>query len=185
VVDIDINTAGVAEPGRWPYRECRFARVRIPPQAFFGNARFERCVFDRSRLRDQTSTFEAQFVDCTFRGKIQDVNFWGVPLAEDTAALGRKHNDFTGNDFTGAELIDVSFRHIGLRAQRFPGPPDYALLNRFEARVSGVLAAITDWPDDIKARVQQSLAFDVEMANKYNDGYALVARASSEVDATK
>lgn len=56
----------------WPatlYRECVFARTRIPPQASFGNARFERCVFDGARLRDLIGTHKAQFVECTFRGK--------------------------------------------------------------------------------------------------------------------
>jgi hypothetical protein len=66
----------------WPatvYRECVFARTRLLPQTFFGNARFEHCVFDRAHLRGLTFTHKAQFVECTFRGKIQDVNFWGTP----------------------------------------------------------------------------------------------------------
>jgi uncharacterized protein YjbI with pentapeptide repeats len=163
----------------WPatvYRECVFARTRIPPQAFFGNARFERCVFDRARLRGLTFTHQAQFIECTFGGKIQDVNFWGTPT-EHTAALGRDRNAFTGNDFTGADLLGVAFNHIDLHAQRFPGLPDYTVLDRVDQRVAAALAAIADWPDDeIKTEAAWSLRFRANNAIKYNDGHALVSR---------
>ncbi|SCF23612.1 hypothetical protein GA0070612_5167 [Micromonospora chokoriensis] len=161
----------------WPetvFRECVFARTRIPPEAYFGNVRFERCVFDGARLRDLTSTHNAQFVGCVFRGKIQDVNFWGT---ERNAALGRDRNAFSGNDFTGAELLGVAFRHIDLDAQRFPGLPDYAVLDRIDQRVEAALAAMADWPDDeTKTKTVRSLRFGADWAIKYNDGYALVSR---------
>ncbi|MFC7758346.1 pentapeptide repeat-containing protein [Catellatospora bangladeshensis] len=68
---------------RWPqtvYRRCDFTRVRFPTgNTFWGNARFEQCLFDRAKLRGMSFTHEAEFVACTFRGKIQDVNFWGGP----------------------------------------------------------------------------------------------------------
>jgi uncharacterized protein YjbI with pentapeptide repeats len=163
----------------WPvtvYRECVFTRTRLLPQTFWGNARFERCVFDGARLRGFWATHEAQFVDCTFRGKIQDVNLWGTPTGH-TSALGRDRNAFTGNDFTGAELIDVSFRHIDLYGQRFPGLPGYAVLDRVDQRVAAALAAMTDWPDEeIKTEAASSLGFGVDMAIAYNDGHALVSR---------
>jgi uncharacterized protein YjbI with pentapeptide repeats len=163
----------------WPttvYRECVFARTRIPPRAFLGNARFERCVFDGARLRGLTFTHEAQFVECTFRGKIQDVNFWGKPT-EHAAALGRYRNAFTSNDFTGADLLGVAFKHIDLHAQRFPGLPDYAVLDRVDQRVAAALAAMARWPDDeIKTEVAWSLQFEANEAIKYNDGHALVSR---------
>ncbi len=164
----------------WPvtvYRECVFSRTRIPAQAYFGNARFERCVFDGARLRDLTATQEAQFVECTFRGKVQDVNFWGTPT-QHTSVLARDHNDFAGNDFTGAEVLSVGFKHIDLRTQRFPGPPGYAVLDRVDRRVEAVLAAaMAGWPDDeTKARAARSLRFGAAEAIKYNDGHALVSR---------
>jgi uncharacterized protein YjbI with pentapeptide repeats len=162
----------------WPetvYRGCVFARTRIPPQAFFGNARFERCVFDGARLRGLIFTHEAQFVECTFRGKIQDVNFWGTPT-EHTAALGRDRNAFTGNDFTGAQLLGVAFRDVDLYAQRFPGLPDYAVLDRVDQRVASALSAVADWPDDVKAEAASSLDFRADWAIAYNDGHALVSR---------
>ncbi|MBX6355481.1 MAG: pentapeptide repeat-containing protein [Micromonosporaceae bacterium] len=161
----------------WPvtvYRECRFTRTRLLPDTFWGNARFERCVFDGARLRGFYATHEAQFVDCTFRGKIHDVNFWGTPTGH-TSALGRDRNAFTGNDFTGAELIGVSFRHIDLYAQRFPGLPGYAVLDRVDQRVAAALAAMTDWPAEIKTEAAEYLRISVEFAIAYNDGHALVS----------
>jgi uncharacterized protein YjbI with pentapeptide repeats len=143
-----------ADGGRWDgarwartvYRRCDFTRVRLPEHTSWGNARFEQCLFDRARLRGMVATHQAEFVDCTFRGKIQDVNFWGRPT-EHAEALGRRGNDFTGNDFTGAELVGVAFRHIDLRAQRFPGPPAYALLADVSQRIAAALAVIATWPD--------------------------------------
>ncbi|GID92269.1 pentapeptide repeat-containing protein [Amorphoplanes digitatis] len=164
----------------WPetvYRDCVFSRTRLPRQAYFGNARFERCVFDGARLRDLTSTGEAQFVGCTFRGKIQDVRFWGTPDRH-AAALGRERNAFTGNDFTGADLLDVEFRNIDLHAQRFPGLPGYAVLDRVDRRVAYALAAVAEWPDDeIKGRAERSLRIGAEFAVRDNGGHALVSRS--------
>ncbi|SCF29219.1 Pentapeptide repeat-containing protein [Micromonospora viridifaciens] len=164
----------------WPatvYRECVFSRTRIPPQAYFGNARFERCVFDGARLRDLTSRHKAQFVECTFRGKIQDVNFWGIPT-ERTAALGRDRNAFTGNDFASADLLGVAFKHIDLHAQEFPGMPEYAVLDRVDQRVAAALAAVAVWPnDDIKTKAARSLRLGANEAIEYNDGHALASRS--------
>ncbi|MER6946456.1 hypothetical protein ABT294_20720 [Nonomuraea sp. NPDC000554] len=162
----------------WPqsvFRDCVFRRTRFAQSTFFGNVRFERCVFDRSRLTDQTSTFEAEFVDCVFLGRVRNVNFWGRP-GDHEAALGRDHNDFTGNDFTGAELDDVAFHHIDLQAQRLPGLPGYALLDRISERVEAVLPLVERWPD---ARHRQeaglSLEFLADGALARNDNQALVS----------
>ncbi|MEU7831512.1 hypothetical protein [Nonomuraea sp. NPDC049129] len=162
----------------WPqsvFRDCVFRRTRFAPLTFFGNVRFERCVFDGSRLRDQTSTSEAEFVDCVFLGRVRDVNFWGRPT-HDQAALGRDRNDFTGNDFTGAELDGVAFRHIDLRAQRFPGLPGYALLDRVSARVEAALPVVERWPDPRhREKARFSLEFLAERALEYNDDHRLVS----------
>lgn len=162
----------------WPqsvFRDCVFRRTRFAPFTFFGNVRFERCVFDRSRLRDQTSTFEAEFVDCVFRGRVRNINFWGRPT-DHQAALGRDRNDFTGNDFTGAELDYVAFHHIDLQAQRLPGPPGYALLDRVSERVEAVLPLVERWPD---ARHREEAGFSLEFladsALEQNDDQALVS----------
>jgi len=103
----------------WPvtaYRECDFTRTRLPPRAFLGNARFENCLFDSAFVRT-ASTQEAQFVGCTFRGRVK-ARFWGRPDGH-LDALGRDRNDFTGNDFTAADVTGVTFRDIDLGDQRF------------------------------------------------------------------
>jgi uncharacterized protein YjbI with pentapeptide repeats len=163
----------------WPetvYRDCVFVRTKIPARAFFGNAHFERCVFDHAgqhgwRFGDQP----AQFVDCTFRGRIRFCIFDGVPQRHLTA-LGRDRNAFTGNDFTGAELVDSVFQHIDLRAQIWRGAPAQALLDRFDQRVAAVLATATDRPDDrVWADVVWWLRHRAEKAVAFNDGYAVVS----------
>lgn len=162
----------------WPqsvFRDCVFRRTRFAPFVFFGNVRFERCLFDHSRLRDQTSTFEAEFVDCVFRGRVRNINFWGLPT-DHQAALGRDRNDFTGNDFTGAELDYVAFHHIDLQAQRLPGLPGYALLDRISERVEAVLPLVERWLDARHREVAGfSLEFLADRALEQNDDQALVS----------
>lgn len=162
----------------WPqsvFRDCVFRRTRFPLSTHFGNVRFERCTFDRSRLRDQPHTFAAEFVGCVFLGRVRNVNFWGRPT-QNQAALGRDRNDFTGNDFTGAELEDVAFRHIDLQAQRWPGPPRYALLDRISARVVAVLPLVEQWPDARhREKARLNLGFLADTALDGNDDQALVS----------
>ncbi|MEV4109907.1 pentapeptide repeat-containing protein [Nonomuraea sp. NPDC049695] len=164
----------------WPqtvYRDCTFRRTRFAERTYFGNVRFERCVFDGSRLREQTATFEAEFVDCVFLGRVRNMNFWGRPT-EHQDVLGREHNEFTGNDFTAAELDYVAFRHIDLRAQRFPGLPGYALLDRITERARSVLALADGWADERhRKEVHSALEFLADMAREWNDDQALVSPA--------
>ncbi|WP_432926831.1 pentapeptide repeat-containing protein [Microbispora sp. CA-135349] len=162
----------------WPqsvFRDCVFRRTRFAPRTFFGNVRFERCVFDRARLRQQTFTTEAEFVDCVFSGRLREINFWGRPPRDETA-LGRERNAFTGNDFTAAELDHVAFRHIDLHAQRWPGPPGYALLDRVSARVRAVLPLVESWPDE---RHREEAHFSLKLlagrAVERNDDHAVVS----------
>ncbi|MEV0237714.1 hypothetical protein [Nonomuraea sp. NPDC050786] len=165
----------------WPqtvFRDCVFRRTRFPDLTHFGNVRFERCVFDRSRLRQQTDTSEAEFVDCVFLGRVRSINFWGRPDDRYHAALGRGHNDFSGNDFTAAELDDVSFRHIDLRAQCFPGLPGYALLDRITERASAVLPLVDSWPEDKhRQEARSALEFLAGTAREWSNDQALVSPA--------
>ncbi|MFD4635915.1 pentapeptide repeat-containing protein [Lentzea sp. NPDC058436] len=171
----------------WPrttYRDCVFRRTRFARHTYFGNARFERCLFDGARLRDVVFTQEAEFVDCVFRGPISRVNFWGRP-GEHEAALGRDRNEFTGNDFTGATLEWVAFNHVDLRAQRLPGAPSYALLDDVSRRVDAVLTAVATWPDaDHREEAAFSLGLLAEQAARYNDDLRLVRRDGPELGRT-
>jgi uncharacterized protein YjbI with pentapeptide repeats len=162
----------------WPvtlYRECVFAHTRPRRDTPFGNARFERCVFDDAGLRSLVSPYQAQFVECTFRGRIQNMQFWGKPSYK-AAVIGRDRNAFTGNDFTGAELVRVGFKYVDLMAQRFPGLPDYAVLDRVDQRVEAALADMSGWPVEIKRKAARSMRTGADYAVRQNNGYALVSR---------
>jgi uncharacterized protein YjbI with pentapeptide repeats len=166
----------------WPetvYRDCTFVRTKIPARAFFGNARFERCVFDHAGQRGwRFSIGPTQFVGCTWRGRIQNCIFEGH-VQEHETAVGRDRNEFSGNDFTGAELVDNVFRDIDLRTQIFSGPPEQALLDRFDERVAAVLADFPDRPDDrVWSDVVWWLDYRVKHAVELNDGYAVVSPTS-------
>ncbi|MFD0474617.1 hypothetical protein ACFQ0B_45070 [Nonomuraea thailandensis] len=92
--------------------------------------------------------------------------------------LGRDRNDFSGNDFTAAELDNVSFRHIDLRAQRFPGLPGYALLGRITERARAVLPLVDNWPDDKhRQEARSALEFLADTARAWTDDQALVSPA--------
>lgn len=170
----------------WPqsvYRDCVFERTRFgADNTFFGNARFERCLFDRAKLRKMVFTHEVEFVDCEFRGKVQEVNFWGRPQDQDIDVLGRDRNEFRGNDFTQAELVWVAFNDIDLRAQRFPGLPNYAVLDRFDERVATALAVIETWPDEsVNEELRSSLEFLAERAGRDDRCDRLISRTGPEL----
>lgn len=133
----------------WPqsvYRGCLSRRTRFVPHGSFGNVRFESCVFDRARLTGMTSTTEAEFVDCTFVGRIRNNNFWGS-LSWNQEQVGRDSNAFTGNDFSGAELEWNAFHGIDLEAQRFPGLPNHALVSCTGEGLAAAHRVIDAWPD--------------------------------------
>lgn len=117
------------------YRDCSFdgAKLRM---GIGGHYRFERCSFRDVDLWEWFC-FEVEIVDCVFTGKLRGVVFNGRvqdsaydPLKDEEydprVLLGRERNEFHGNDFSGAELLDVGFRTgIDLTKQRLPSGPDY------------------------------------------------------------
>jgi hypothetical protein len=109
------------------YTDCVFdrSRIRFNPG---GLARFERCSFRDVDLRDWMC-FETELVDCLFAGRMRRSFFNGSVREEFVAALGRTANEFTGNDFSGMDLIDVGFRTgIDLGRQRLPAGEQYLYL---------------------------------------------------------
>lgn len=130
------------------YRDCRFDRADLRDFSP-GTARFERCTFDAARLDGWRSTL-AEFVDCHFAGKVRSVKFWGRPngpLAE-VLAIDRPVNEFRGNDFRQAELLDTSFvMGIDLDAQCWPEGPGYIRLDGLGERLRRVRAEVIHWTD--------------------------------------
>lgn len=128
------------------FRDCIFDRSDLH-HALPCDVRFERCSFENTKI-DGWRADGAEFVDCTFTGRIRGARFTGSPRFYGVD-LGRERNEFHGNDFTGAELIEVEFvLGIDLRANRLPTSPDYAYLDRRAERIERARADIARWEDD-------------------------------------
>lgn len=101
------------------YVGCSFDRATIRSIAP-GYARFESCTFYDIEIV-QFLAMSIEMVDCVVTGIIKQAFFNGAVPDEDVSALGRSTNEFRGNDFSGATLLDVDFRTgIDLSAQRMP-----------------------------------------------------------------
>ena len=134
------------------YRRCRFDRadLRNADPLF---ARFEQCSFDGADFRGFRS-FYAEFVECHFAGRIVSAKFFGRPegITEPPRDLKRQTNEFRGNDFREAELIDTGFVDgIEIEAQQWPQGEAYVKLDRIHERIEKARAAVLSWQDD-KAR---------------------------------
>ena len=126
--------------------------------------RFERCSFDGATIKEWF-THCAEFVECTFAGaRIIGSNFFGTPF-ECFGWLQLRHrrerNEFCGNDFSEAELIDVSFVDgIDLDRQRLPTGPEYVRINDAQRRIDHARVCIASW-DDAAARRRASSVLNV------------------------
>ena len=95
-----------------------------------GRTRFVRCSFRRARLVDFRVN-PVDLIDCDFTGAdVRRSIFWGglddYKRRRDPDL--RIRNDIRGNDFSGATLVDTSFRRgVDLTLQRLPAGEDYAL----------------------------------------------------------
>lgn len=118
------------------FRDCRFDGCDLR-HGGPGQSRFERCTFDGARIERWTSLC-GEFVDCCFAGPIVDSKFYGRPYGALAAQLSphRATNEFRGNDFSAAELMDTVFvQGLSLAAQRWPGGDDHVRLNRIHLRL--------------------------------------------------
>jgi hypothetical protein len=131
------------------YTDCIFERVRMTPNAG-GFTKFTRCTFQDVDISRWQGDY-LELIDCVFVGKIRTSLFWGspppgsrqryesdvqwlrkrgqmVPLGYEAMAL-RETNEFRGNDFSRAELLDTAFRGgIDLDLQRLPMGASYVYL---------------------------------------------------------
>lgn len=169
----------VGHQGQTRFVDCVFRRTRFPlGNTYLGNARFERCVFDGARLRDLRID-GSEFVDNVFSGRIWHTVFYGVP-GHWSAGTDRPGNAWHGNDFSKADLVDVDFRDIDLRAQRWPEDRDeYALIDRVDERTAAATATITaappgEWAEPAKAL--QAVDFLRTGVQRDPHGFVLVRR---------
>jgi hypothetical protein len=130
------------------FRECRFegADLRsIDP----GASRFERCSFDGADLQGW-SAVAAEFVDCRFAGRVAHVRFYARPWGPSATEIDppRTVNEFRGNDFRDAELVDVAFlMGIDVSKQRWPESDEYVRLDRIHQRLTRGRTEILRWKD--------------------------------------
>jgi len=157
------------------FRDCYFDSADMR-RARLGPSRFERCTFDDARL-DGTSTETAEFIDCRFAGPLDGVTFYGAPSDSDAKRLDppRRRNEFRGNDFRDAELIDVVFiAGIDMDRQRFPEDDDlYVRIDRFARRVAKARREIKQWYERERA---PALAMLTALAARWRDQDVVVAR---------
>ncbi len=99
------------------YIDCIFDGSRFTHLGV-GQARFERCQFRDVHITDLFS-HAAEFVDCTFSGKLKGAVFFGKVVGFIAEHTTRTHNEIRGNDFSALKMIDCDFRQgVDLRVGR-------------------------------------------------------------------
>lgn len=77
--------------------------------------------------------FDSEFIDCVFSGKFKEVIFRGQPLQSGQKLIGRKYNEFHGNDFSGVHFDDTCFAGgIDLSQQILPVSDKYIYIPDLE-----------------------------------------------------
>lgn len=148
------------------FEDCLFDGTRMS-DVEPGQARFVRCQFSAVTIRGWNAAAN-EFIDCRFAGLIKQCNFWGRPAQEwmERMRPARPTNEFRGNDFRAAELIDVSFKGgIEISAQRWPDSPDYIRLDRLRTRIELARPVLEAWQEP--ARADGVLMLDVYSKHGY------------------
>jgi hypothetical protein len=165
------------------FRQCRFdgADMRqISPEG----TRFERCSFEDVRL-DGWAPARAEFVECRFAGTLTKVTFTGRPAGPGSMRIDppRTKNEFKGNDFRDAKLVDTVFvLGIDLDAQRWPLGEDYVRLDKFPRRLERARADVLSW--EAGGERTAALAMLQALAQRWQDQREIIAlRVSSAVGA--
>lgn len=131
------------------FRDCCFdgADLRgVDP----GEARFERCSFDEAKIA-KWMTHCAEFVECRFATRIVDSVFSGTPR---NCSVRRRRNEFKGNDFSRAELIDTVFvGGIDLDDQKLPAGDEYVRIRKAQDRIARARAGVEEWEDPEERRL--------------------------------
>lgn len=157
------------------FRDCRFDGADLR-HAGPGQSRFERCTFDGARLEHWTS-LAGEFVDCHFAGPIVRSKFHGRPFGAPAGQLSprRTTNEFQGNDFREAVLVDTAFVHgISFAQQRWPDERDHVHLDRIHVRLERGRAAVIRWKDQ-EAR-QGALQLLLDLSERYGEQTEIIRR---------
>lgn len=133
-----VSFGGGTKPSR--YVQCKFDGSKLINLSV-GLARFEQCSFLNVDI-EGLFTHAAEFVDCTFSGKLRRSVFFGRVCGvyeKDVDGLKRAINEFRGNDFSSMQFIDVDFRAgVDLTLQRLPSGDNYLYLENAEEKLSNL-----------------------------------------------
>lgn len=179
------SLAGMFGPTRRTvFEDCDFTAARLG-NVLPGQARFERCLFSGTGLRSWRAV-ATEFIGCRFDGSFTDVKFWGAPwgrwLEKGTLRPPRRTNEFTENDFSGAELNDVGFvGGIDIDRQTMPVGPQYVRLERPTERIARARPIIQTWePDEVRS--EATVLLDVYSGYGFEEQQVLFAnRWSTDV----
>jgi uncharacterized protein YjbI with pentapeptide repeats len=134
-VRLEAGALGLTQGAR--FVDCSFADADLRAVRP-GYARFETCAFSRAKI-EEWFTFCSEFIDCSFdRANISGCKFSARP--RDCFGLfewpRRRRNEFRGNDFRGATLINTFFVDgIDLDDQKLPQSRDYLRINDASQRI--------------------------------------------------
>jgi hypothetical protein len=131
--------------GATVYRNCSFRDCDLRG-VDVAEARFENCSFADAKI-EEWMTYCAEFVDCDFATRIVNCVFSATPR---NCSHRRRKNDFRGNDFSRAELIDTVFiGGVDLDLQRWPTSEDYVRIDDAPRKIAAAKAAAVEWdPQD-------------------------------------
>jgi len=190
------------------FSDCKFSTCRwgggalgdVPPVTYLGCdfsradlrsvgprfARFQRCKFVEARI-DNWDAMCAEFVDCEFVGRIRGAKFSGRPRGFSSTKIEslRQTNEFRGNDFTRAELVDCSiFGGIDLDANLWPTSPDYVIIRSRQTRIESAKRRLDELPSDSE-RAQAAAVFEVYSRGAFALQPDLLVRRSELAAAAK
>lgn len=184
-VFVNCDFRGIAFDRKWQplfsspvqsvFRACRFDGADLS-KADPGQTRFEGCSFLGSHLEKWQAAC-AEFIDCTFGGPIVKCRFYGRPwgLAAQHLDPRRATNEFRGNDFRAAELVETVFiQGIHFDQQRWPDSAEWIHIDRFHQRSQRARASIMKWRDP-ELR-QQALDMLVQLHTLYGEQTDVVAK---------
>ena len=168
---------------RSTFTSCKFDGADLRQVGPEGT-RFERCSFDDARL-DGWTPARAEFVDCRFAGKLVGVTFTGRPAGPGSTRIEpvRSKNEFRGNDFRDAQLIDTVFVFgVDLDQQRWPVDDGYVRLDKFPRRLEAARSDVLGW--DAGDTRTDALAMLQGLAQRWQDQRDVIAlRVSPAVKA--
>jgi hypothetical protein len=185
-IRVDNGNLAWHDPPQTVFRECSFEHAKFRIGVGPGLARFERCSFNGATF-EEWFAFCSEFVECTFAGaRLVGCKFTATPF-ECWGWLQwrgrRKRNDFYGNDFSEAELIDTGFYGgIDLDEQRLPQSSEYVRVNEALKLIEKARVQIASWQDTAAARSVSSVLWALEHAATEGQRDLFVRKADLDYD---